>query len=323
MFLMNGYTYTGGPVDDPWFKTTRSQMIQHEAYSGAEFETWYADYSAIGTMACFEDDEICNMADATPRCAPVNPYGSALRGNLYDSLRLTSKQAAIVHRVQDAMSKSAFADMVVELNGGSMLARRRSFDNTGCSLPSNQWILELQQWFSTSLTAAEVVMKQFVTGYGDLYDHYVVSPSNEDEWMCHTQVTKSVAYSSFNVLGLSIILVLGGLIMLLNMFIEPIMQHTRARNNRSTGARRLSTRWEQAELLNLHNLHYKMDTSEDKLDDCTTSEYSRDTHASDSDLKADSMQGSTATDVETEKAEAVMSVNESRMIFRGPRTSTW
>lgn len=320
---MNGYTYSGGPVDDPWFKTTRSQITKHEAYSGAEFETWWADYSAIGTMACFEDDEICNVADATPRCAPVNPYGSVLQGNLYDLLQLTPKQAAIVHRLQDALSKSAFADMVVELNGGSMLARRRSFDNTGCSLPSNQWILELQQWFSTSLTAAEVVMKQFVTGYGDLYNHYVVSPPNEDEWMCHTQVTKSVAYSSFNVLGLSIILVLGGLIMLLNLFIEPIMRHARDRNNQSTKAQRLSMRWEQAELLNLHNLHYKMDASEENLADGNASEYSCDTHTSDSYLKAHSMRGSTATEIETEKEEAVLSANESRMVFRGPRTSTW
>ncbi|KAF2217968.1 hypothetical protein CERZMDRAFT_80604 [Cercospora zeae-maydis SCOH1-5] len=70
MFLKNGNTYSAEPVSDPWFRTTMSHTIPHIAYSGALYETWFADYDAIGTLACFEDDEICNPALENVRTSP-------------------------------------------------------------------------------------------------------------------------------------------------------------------------------------------------------------------------------------------------------------
>ncbi|KAM3419937.1 hypothetical protein BST61_g3257 [Cercospora zeina] len=257
MFLMNGNTYSAGPVIDPWFKTTMSHTIPHIAYSGAVYETWFADYDAIGTLACFEDDEICNSALGL--CAPVNPYGSSLHGNLTELLQLNAKQRSTLGRVTYALTKSAFGDMVVELNGASMLARRRSFDNTGASLPANQWVLELQQWFSTSLVATEIAAKEFVTGYGnDDYDQYVSPTTAEDSWMCQAQVTMSTAYLSFSVLGLGFIVVLGALIVLTNLFIESIMLQLPSDTKRVAKQLEISSRWRQAELLHLHDSLYPM-----------------------------------------------------------------
>lgn len=260
MFLMNGYTYSDGAVDDPWFKTTYSEIKEHGAYGWDRFETWFADYAAIGTLACFEDDQICNTAGKQDICTPVNPYGSSLReGDLRDLLQLNPKQSALVRRLADALGKSALGDMVVELNGASMLARKRSFDSTSISLPSNQWTLELQQWFSTSLTATEMAIKQFVTGYGEPYDQYVVSPSANDAWMCHAQVIRSDAYSSFSVLGLALILIFGGLVILANFVAEPVACRFRARAQCAVGRQRLSMQWEQASLLNLHDAAFGID----------------------------------------------------------------
>ncbi|PIA93909.1 hypothetical protein CB0940_04186 [Cercospora beticola] len=273
MFLMNGYTYSAGPVHDPWFKTTNSHTIPHITYSGATYETWFAEYDTIGTLACFEDDEICNPALGI--CSPVNPYGSSLSGDLTELLRLNEKQGSTLRRVTDALAKSAFGDMVVELNGASMLARRRSFDNTGSSLPANQWVLELQQWVSTSLVATEIAAKQFVTGYGnEAYNRYVRPPTAVESWMCQNQVTTSTAYSSFSVLGLGIIVALGALIVLTNMFIEPIMLRLPGTTKWATKQKVISTAWRMSELLALHDSIHSAEKTHSKCnsrDRCTSS----------------------------------------------------
>lgn len=53
---MNGCTYTGGAVQDPWFKAAMSLNNVHSAYAEERFETWWAAYNANGTLTCFEDD---------------------------------------------------------------------------------------------------------------------------------------------------------------------------------------------------------------------------------------------------------------------------
>lgn len=99
-----------------------------------------------------------------------------------------------------------------------------SYDNTGSSLSSDQWTLELQQWFGASLAVTEMAAKQFVTGFGDeVYDQYIKPAAAQDDWMCHAQVTKSAMYALFNVHGMSIVLVFGGLIVLMNLFAEVIV----------------------------------------------------------------------------------------------------
>ena len=64
----------------------------------------------------------------------------------------------------------------------------------------------------------QIQIVEFVTGPSNTaYYQYIEPPSDDEKWMCTNQIVQRQDYASFNVLGLSIIIGVGGLIIVLNM----------------------------------------------------------------------------------------------------------
>jgi hypothetical protein len=80
--------------------------------------------------------------------------------NITDLLRLNKRQSAIAQRLQDASYRSDWVAILPNVGSQNMLAFQTVVNEAGSSfsngLPSNQWTLEIQNWFATQLTIMQL-----------------------------------------------------------------------------------------------------------------------------------------------------------------------
>ncbi|KAL9622986.1 MAG: hypothetical protein Q9160_002704 [Pyrenula sp. 1 TL-2023] len=115
------------------------------------------------------------------------------------------------------------ADRAATPLGCALKARDSLFSDWQGPLPSKQWRQEVLFWEKISLTAAQRAAVKAVTGPSDpSVQQYVQKnvPGLIDDF-CVEQKTRSTAYTSFSVLGLTITLVVGALVIAISNFIEP------------------------------------------------------------------------------------------------------
>lgn len=148
LVFLTSITQYCGPVTDPWFD---AKACDHDWY-GSDWPTCRPAYPTT-TLACAEEKEICvGEPGDHERCTKIRGDGypfsdedtAAGLPNITEILKLTSRQAAIATRIQDATSKSGFASIIFDLGGSNMLASGTSATSV-CSpvLPSDQWTKEV------------------------------------------------------------------------------------------------------------------------------------------------------------------------------------
>lgn len=154
IFLMNDMIYSGN-VDDPWFGPT--SPVNGTVF-GDNMTAYLAD-RAVNTIACFEYAELCNAGISSRPCAPVDMYGAGLQGDLANELSLNRRQISISTRLSAALQRSSLSTAVRELNGGSLRATAKSFAWGSNPVAEDQWILEMQSWFSTILITTQLAIR--------------------------------------------------------------------------------------------------------------------------------------------------------------------
>jgi hypothetical protein len=133
-------------------------------------------------------------------------------------------QQGIFQRIQFA---SIFTGVTAVINGRSGSALRASETAvaiTQASLPSNQWEIEVSSWFSTGLAMLQNVLREYASPTYIVPGTYIQQPESAiDRGMCYNQKTKETSgTTSFSVLGLAIILVVGTLLILTSLVLETV-----------------------------------------------------------------------------------------------------
>lgn len=100
------------------------------------------------------------------------------------------------------------------------------------SLLSNQWQLEVNHWFATSMAKFQQQIVRYATG--PLYvppGATILHPSAQKaQYSCNNQIIRAPSGTmSFSVLGLSIILIVGGLLILVSLVLDPLVNLLRNR----------------------------------------------------------------------------------------------
>jgi len=216
-------------VTDPWFSINRKTN------------------DSVGVLGCLDRRLICNGED---NCA-------VLSTNITDmslELQLSRGQAAILDRLSTNIDAARF--MVSNIYQGDLfLANQLSLLGSIAALPDNQWQKELENWFQVGLTLLQLQTAQYVASTdGILNDTERIPPSDENRWMCKSQMIVRDDYTSFSLLGIVIIILIGGSIILLNLFISPIFAALNARFFRTTSD---TLEWETDGLLQLQRLAYE------------------------------------------------------------------
>lgn len=172
-----------------------------------------------------------------------------------DVIPLNAVQKSMLARLMNATTLSTMPRVPTNLGASSLLASAYLDEQDSLSLPDNQWILKLQNWFSTSLIALQL----HSLSYGQNNDPQWASvnktaPAADEEWMCNNQIVRRTHYTSFSVFGLAFIIVVGGTIILVNLGLVKIVERFQRKTPRNEYR---SLEWTIQGTLQLQRLAYE------------------------------------------------------------------
>jgi hypothetical protein len=218
----NGVSYIN-PVSDPWFSAHTSLNLSQ---SGILNEAYRAD-SYVSVMACTDQYQLCNPTSSPLNCTILGSVQDVLAGT--QQINLTPYQLASADRLIPLLIASSIFSTVNDLSGSALLAADRLADLISTGLPSNQWQIELQGWFETSLAGIQADVVSWPAQPTDLGPFGSVSAPNATgdpvskaaHALCSAQrIRNTGAYQSFSTLGLIIVIVLGTTIIILSLTVE-------------------------------------------------------------------------------------------------------
>ncbi len=98
-------------------------------------------------------------------------------------------------------------------------------DLSQIQLPNTQWMTEVNSWFAVSMAKLQQKVIEYATGPGSIPDGMVLSrPVSTQEKLCKNQIVRSFnGTTSFSVLGLAIILVVGTLLIFISLVLPLIV----------------------------------------------------------------------------------------------------
>ena len=131
-------------------------------------------------------------------------------------------------------------------------------DNTQIAiLPNNQWMTEVSNWFAVSMAKLQQRVVSYATGPAWIPDGVVLSgPINDmEKRMCRNQKVRTPSgTTSFSVLGVAIILLVGALLVITNLTLDIIIGFWRKRFQKNDYKR---LQWILDDKLQLQRLAYE------------------------------------------------------------------
>jgi hypothetical protein len=231
-FLAQNSVLYLAPVQDPWLS---ANQLFNESEPGLELILYGPD-EYVSVMACTDQYQICNPTTSPYDCTIIGSQKDLREGSR--QIGLNPYQLATERRLGLALEWTSTYQTVVSLSNTALLARDRLVDFIGIGVPPNQWQLEVQGWFETSLAKLQSYVVEYAANIADLGPTGSVlapPPDGDAETQaaldqCSDQRIRNIgAYQSFSFLGLMIVVCVGLTIILLSWIVEPIVVFIRSK----------------------------------------------------------------------------------------------
>jgi hypothetical protein len=226
LFMSAPEIHYSGPVDDVWFAAHRGASEINEKDGKQQFAAYTQDEPA-GALACTQQAQYCNPnLPEGHRCEPLRGISDPRKSASVKKIFTTDDQFQTIKWVDNLWVFRVYTiSAIVNYIGASALRARYSLSyGYSAALPDNQWQLEAEHWIKSSLASLQDTFIEAANGIPEDLEDFRQPPTADEtvaQNMCVNQKIVSTNYSSFNVLGLSLILILGVLIIILDMGCEP------------------------------------------------------------------------------------------------------
>ncbi|KAF1942114.1 hypothetical protein EJ02DRAFT_466095 [Clathrospora elynae] len=226
LFMSAPEIHYAAPVKDPWFSAQKDASEINEESTKTKLSAWKQDEPA-GVMACVQQTQYCNPnLPEAERCEPLRGINHPSKGERVKKIFPTDDQFATMAWVDDLFTYGVYTiSATVGFIGASALRARYSLSyGYSAPLPENQWQLEAEHMIKGTLASLQDAFVEAANGMPESLEDFRQPPRANQTMalnMCANQMIVSNNYSSFNVLGLSLILILGIIIILLDMGLEP------------------------------------------------------------------------------------------------------
>lgn len=238
LFLsQNSVTYFG-PVFDPFFLANGSNT---EPLS--DTQVLYMPNAYVQTMICADQYTPCNPNSNT--CTPAGGLKTLQQDVLVaNTLGFNATQFATAKRIIDSISRAGTYNSVNGLGAAALFATNLLSQRVSVALPDNQWQIEVEGWFGTTLAKIQASLVSYAVN-GDSCDLgpyiYVDSPyagvsptiksptqfdiDVNQAWQdqCRGQLVQVTgAVQNFSFLGIMIIAGVSVFLVLLGLVLGPI-----------------------------------------------------------------------------------------------------
>ena len=236
-------------VNDPWFS---AHYRHHANTSQLVTRTKYAPDRSISPLGCVEQHQFCTSEACTPFLGliPAQSPEAFIAA-------LTPRQNVTFNRIWNAAGSSFIGPVVEGLNTGTIpvlaaLQTVQGAHTVGLGLPDQQWQLEVNYWYTVSMSLFQQMFTQYNTGQIAPDVKYFLPPESEAAaWWCKNLMIPSTEFQSFSVLTLVLILVFGMLILVSSLMVEELARWVQGRFGNRSLARRES--WDKDDMLVLQD----------------------------------------------------------------------
>jgi hypothetical protein len=247
-FLSAPEIHFSNPINDPWFSARKNASDIIERKSKDKLVAYVQD-EPLGVMGCTQQMQYCNPSlPEANRCEPLRGFNDPRRNPRVRNLFPDESHFAIIDWIDGLWTGGMYTiDNTLGFIGASALRARLSL-SYGYSgpLPDDQWQLEAEHWVKATLASLQDVFVTAANGIPEALEEFRQPPmANETvaQNLCVNQKIVSTSYSSFNVLGISLILIIGVIVIVLDAGLEPTVawfqrrKYTRANTNDEASVR--------------------------------------------------------------------------------------
>ena len=219
-FLAQNNVYYDSPVADPFFSANIKNPIP--AVGNGENRTSYTPDIYVTALGCIDQHQFCNPSNG--QCTPLT--GFDLTSKSFPALAFNPRQTATAWRF---LTQLMFINMYSSVHGRGSSALRASetlseFEQV--SLPNHQWQIEVDSWMAIGMAKLQQLIVQYATGPPPVVGNSFTLKPQDAVWqaMCDTQkIRSSDGTTSFSILGVAVIVILGTVLILLNQVLDIIV----------------------------------------------------------------------------------------------------
>ncbi|KAH7112531.1 hypothetical protein B0J11DRAFT_597934 [Dendryphion nanum] len=226
LFLSSGIIQNSSPVVDPWFSTSNTT---DSSPPGDQ----YVSNSPANVISCVTRVHICNPSYADgSKC--LKSFNLLQRED--DSAHFLKMLSGLWPNIDEGLSVYGalgflkypyeifnpdifyLGDNLPTILSSFTVLGRRQYD----TIPPDRWQDELEYSFQASLASLQSLVVETAMGISE-WINYVKGPCQSREaclTMCNRQIINSPLHQSFSVLGISLIIALGGMLIITGFWIE-------------------------------------------------------------------------------------------------------
>lgn len=214
-------------TNDPIFNATIPKNLADKANT-----TVWEPARFASPLACQHRYQVCAITSNT--CSPWLGRNQLLSGQpLGTSLKVNDAQSATYLRLVQAISYTTFYDMISTRLTSALRASDKVLNLQQLPIPDDQWHIEVRSWFEESLTTLQRAVQEYASP-PDIKGATLLQPwlnNNLSQTirstlqdMCDNQRVQSTSNTmSFSILGLIVTFVLGGVIILVSLFMTQMV----------------------------------------------------------------------------------------------------
>lgn len=252
MLLSANSIVYGSVVDDPWY-SAHSHPLQVTLDSNAATASGTAYFAdrPVSALGCAEQYQLCTSQGAD--CTPLTSWYRIRKD--FGALTTTQRQRATGNILLDA-STITVGDTVTALEDSSLGASFSKYGSVQYSIPSNQWIIDVEGWAAISLARIQRNVLEYASGPSDRrLLPYLTTPNDTAEHdICHNIKARTRRVENFSVLAIALIFSLGALITIINFGLEFLIGLVQSKKG-AAGFRHLA--WKTDGLLQLQRLAHE------------------------------------------------------------------
>ena len=228
MFFLapNGIAYEA-PVADPFFAASTPKNFPHG--DGAN-DTFYTPNKAVYALACAEQHQFCNPTNGV--CTPLSGYFQTFMNIL--GLDLNHAQSSAALTVQPALNFVNLYNSVNSRGANALRASETLDQGIQVPLPDNQWMTEVSTWFAVSMAKLQQRIVQYAIGSSYVPEGLtLIGPADRyQETICNNiKIQSPNGTTSVSVLGVSIILIVGSVLLLTSLVLSTVMGFIRRKRH--------------------------------------------------------------------------------------------
>jgi hypothetical protein len=229
-----GYYLT--PSNDLWLPAHLAITTPSESPDGTDMNiTTYSLDNPINAIACTEQLQLCNpnRSPGEVQCTPMLPlniledrYINANNSGYLQNVLDNDVQMLTANQLMYALDIAHLFEMLNSFNLPPLLLYSLQHQFASLGLADDQWLQEANHLFALTLNTLQRYITEFATGPPAPYRQYTsdwLENNPSSAFLCNSQIVRSPNFTSFSILGISVIFGLGGLIIIASLSLESVV----------------------------------------------------------------------------------------------------